>query len=273
MTDRIAMNWYAAERRELSKTHDQRVPRELRQELPFWHELTERRRDDIRKRVELVLTGEVRRSEMGPGDLAIYFGRYRMLEQSPPDSFFDEHLKYLNRIYRGPGQKELTRQCLKMHRMVWWDCLEFGEYPLVQITTRLFGNAHIGNYNLTNLQVAGQLAFDQTAYLTGWHLSTNEPSGSSLMPILERLLSEGVATMTVGDKPQGNRRLSALWEEPQPLGGIIIPVRQNFGVRMDFYGKGFHKVRDVILDHRRDKERGPLRIWINLEGWQIRPVY
>jgi hypothetical protein len=254
MQEQQAMNWYQAEMREHEKTLDCRAPRELRDPIPSWLELTEGRREEIRKRVELVLTGEVRRSEMGPGDLSIYFGRYRTLEQSPPDHFMER----------------LKEGSCEMHRVVWWDCLEFHDTPRASYSTRLFGNCHVGQLNLTNLQVAGQLAGDHTAFLNGWHLVlSNEPE---LMSDVERLFSNATATLTVGDRLKAQRHLIQLWREPQPI-EVDLPSRQNFSVYVEFFGRGFRSFCDKVIEMRRDPERDPFRLWICLEGWEIRSVW
>jgi hypothetical protein len=240
MTEQQAVSWYVAECRTGSL---------ITNLVPLWSELPEARREEIRRRVEDVLRGEVRRSEMSLGDLAVYFGRYRLLETAPPDKFSKDRAS---------------------RRMVLYDSLEFGGVVPARNSTRLFGNANIGDYNRTNLEVPGQLASDQSFYIAGWHVVASDDS--ELLPHLERMLVDGMATLWLGDRPQTMRKLVELWREPCPV-EQILPIRQTFNVVVDFFGRAFNEFCKRVDELRRDQEREPFRIWINLEGWQLREIY
>lgn len=135
--------------------------------------------------------------------------------------------------------------------------------PTIAASTRLFGNANIGNLGLTNLQVAGQLASDQTyvilamrcfLYFEGTNARVNYLYTSSQL----------FWTLTVGDKPAfqapcwyfptgggiwgatGNTGTTAIYNLGSPTQESImklakpipVPVRQNFSVTADFYTVG-----------------------------------
>lgn len=251
MTELQAMDWHFAEARANRKVMDSRAPKELREPEPTWFDLTETRRGEIRSRVRNVLHGEIPRSRMGPGDLAVYFGRYRMIEQSHPATF--------------PRHGE-CHHLTQIERHVWYDCLEIERNTCC--STRLFRNLHVGNANLTNLQIGGQMIDE--AYVNGWYLSVGEDDDT--LPMINRMFTNATVTLTIGDMPQAQRKLSDLWH-PCPL-GVLIPERQGYDVRVEFYGKVFNEVREY-LEHRqhRDPERDPFRLWIHLEGWWARRVW
>lgn len=103
--------------------------------------------------------------------------------------------------------------------------------------------------------------------MNGWYLSVGEDDDT--LPMIDRMFTNATVTLTIGDMPQAQRKLSDLWY-PCPL-GVRIPERQSFDVGVEFYGKVFNEVREY-LDHRqhRDHERDRFRLWIHLEGWRAR---
>lgn len=233
MQEQLAMNWYYADFR----------GKGIQEDPPSWLNLTEARRNEIKARVELVLTGEIRRSEMSPGDRAVYFGRYRFLEQQPPSRERD------------------------LQRTVWWDCLEFKR---INTSNILFGVGNVGNWELSNLPIGGMISsYDQAAYLCGWYLSIcNEPE---LAHDVEHLFSNAVASVIIGDLPVADRRLLDLYREPQPL-TITVPKRRSFGVRVEFFGMELKRFQERLRAMGRDQKHEPFRLWIHLEGWHGRSV-
>lgn len=74
--------------------------------------------------------------------------------------------------------------------------------PAIANSTRLFGNANVGNLALTNLQVAGQLASDQTYVILAlrcW-LYFN---GTNRRLLYLGMASQLYFTLNVGDKQSG----------------------------------------------------------------------
>ena len=72
--------------------------------------------------------------------------------------------------------------------------------PVIQAVTRLFGNANVGNVALTNLQVAGQLASDQTYIILSLR-SWNFFEGTDRRILYLGTASQLYWTLNVGDKP------------------------------------------------------------------------
>lgn len=132
--------------------------------------------------------------------------------------------------------------------------------PTIGSSTRLFGNANVGNLALTNLQVAGQLASDQTYVILAlrcW-LYFN---GTDRRVLYLGMASQLYFTLTVGDKPQfqcpswylpagggiygfdsgtsifnmGVPTQEAIMKLARP---ILVPVRQNFNVNCEFFTVG-----------------------------------
>jgi len=259
MTEQLAMRWYSANKRQNAKVLDARVPKELREREPEWMDLTETRRNEIRRRVRDVMNGEIPRSKLGPEDLEIHFGRYRALERNPPEGWPGEPSRC-----EGPGYNII--------RQAWWDCIEVrrdrGATRIPVSSTRLFGNANVGNLIATNLQVAGQFCYP--VHLHGWHARTAEREDD--LPFLERIFGRMIATMNVGDRPVTHRSVAELWQEPAAI-DVTVPDRQNFNVTIEFFDRTNDELTNFIADSRRDGDREPFRLWIQVEGWAARDIW
>ncbi len=141
--------------------------------------------------------------------------------------------------------------------------------PKLQPSTRLFGNANVGNLSLTNLQVAGQLASDQTYVamaLRNWMFF----DGPNKRENYQGCASQLHFTLTLGDKPQfvapawyfpsgggiygGGIGDDAVYNNGYPSQGgimklarpIIVPVRQNFNVNAEFFAVGSQNALDLL---------------------------
>jgi len=163
--------------------------------------------------------------------------------------------------------------------------------PQLQNSTRLFGNANVGNLALTNLQVAGQLASDQTyvalalrcwLYFDGQNARTN----------YQGVLSQLYFTLTLGDKPQfvapcwyfpaggglygldaatpvfnnGYPSQQAIMKLARP---IILPVRQNFNVNAEFFSTGSTVALSTLNSGATDDQKV---ILFMIDGLQTRDV-
>lgn len=163
--------------------------------------------------------------------------------------------------------------------------------PGLQNSTRLFGNANVGNLALTNLQVAGQLASDQTyvalalrAYLFF--------DGTNARANYQQVSSQLYFTLTLGDKPQfvapcwyypagggiyGNDATTAVFNNGYPSQSaimklarpIILPVRQNFNVNAEFFSVGTTVALDLLNSGATDDQKV---ILFMIDGLQTRDV-
>ena len=156
---------------------------------------------------------------------------------------------------------------------------------------RLFGNANVGQLSLTNLQVAGQLASDQTYVilaLRAWLYF----DGTNRRDLYLQTVSQLYFTLTLGDKPQF---VAPCWYHPAGGGiygsdaaagilnngypsqqsilklarPIIIPVRQNIAVNADFFAVGTTDVLDIINNAATDDQ---MVIMYMIDGLQTRDV-
>ena len=134
----------------------------------------------------------------------------------------------------------------------------------LQPSTKLFGNANVGNLAFTNLQTAGVLASDQT-YITMALRCFMHFVGTNSEALFQQVASQLTFTFTLGDKPQF---VSPAWY--LPAGGgifgpndttngwpsqdailklarpIVIPVRQNISVDAQFFALGSTNVLTTI---------------------------
>lgn len=132
--------------------------------------------------------------------------------------------------------------------------------PAIVNSTKLFGNANIGNLALTNLQTAGQLASDQTYVILALRCYLFFDGTNRRFNYLE-VTSQLFWTLTVGTKPMfqapcwyypsgggvwgfdatqsifnlGTPEQAAILKLARP---IIVPVRQNFAAQADFFAIG-----------------------------------
>lgn len=163
--------------------------------------------------------------------------------------------------------------------------------PAINARTGLFGNANIGNLSFTNLQVAGQLASDQTyvalalrawLYFDGTNARTN----------YQQVISQLYFTLVLGDKPQfvapcwyfpagggiyGMDATTAVYNNGYPSQSsimklarpIILPVRQNFQVTAEFFRVGATDALATLNAGAADDEKV---IIFMIDGLQTRDV-
>lgn len=125
-----------------------------------------------------------------------------------------------------------------------YDCIDLTADLLN--STRLFGNRNIGDAGRTNLQVAGQLTFDDTPLLiTSWWIMTADWPGS------DTFFARSWLTMVVGDRPETTTLGLELKRRRQAV-LVPVPPRQNFSVTFDFWK------RDEVPDRP---------VFVFIEGW------
>ncbi len=181
----------------------------------------------------------------------------------------------------------------RLHQPVWDTLIRTtGDptQPLVN-STKLFGNANIGNIAFTNLQVAGQLASDQTYVILAlrcWMFFDGANRRANYLNVASQLFW----TLIVGNKPMfqapcwyypagggvwgfdatdsifshGTPEQSSILKLARP---IIVPVRQNFAAQADFFAIGTTNALDMLNDGASDDVKN---IMYMLDGLQTRDV-
>jgi hypothetical protein len=181
----------------------------------------------------------------------------------------------------------------RRHQPFWDSLIRTTGVPAAPIppSSRLFGNANVGNLSLTNLQVAGQLASDQTyvilslrcwLFFEGLNARTN----------YQQVTSQLYFTLNLGDKPQFQ---APIWYTPSGGGlhgfdsttpifnlgmptqesilklarPIVVPVRQNFNVNMEFFGVG---TTDALTLLNAGDQTDQKVIMFMIDGLQTRDV-
>ena len=161
----------------------------------------------------------------------------------------------------------------------------------IQNQTKLFGNSNVGNLALTNLQVAGQLAADQTYVILAlrcWLFFDGTNRRSNYLGVSSQLYF----TLTVGDKPMfqapcwyhpagggvfGFDSTDSIFNNGEPTQEailklarpIIVPVRQNFNVSADFFAIGSTVALDLLNSGAADDQKV---IMYMIDGLQTRDV-
>jgi hypothetical protein len=208
--------------------------------------LDEKARLRVYKHVEDLMGGEVPRSKWTAADKVVAEGRFRVTpEERPPAAF----ARWVNG----------------------YDCIDPGDGHRVESNTRLFGNTHVGQYHLTNLQVAGCVSQGRTFVAKFWYVT---------MPVepawFTKCFEDAVVTLVVGDHPMAMKNVRDLAREPHRLDGCTIPIRQNMQCAVALYG-GLGELNDRIDQYREVRGRGERvtmpRMYVHLEGWEVSGEY
>jgi hypothetical protein len=183
----------------------------------------------------------------------------------------------------------------RRHQPIWDTLVRSTDSPATAInaSTLLFGNANVGNAAFTNLQVAGQLAADQTYVilaLRAWLYF----DGTNARTFYQQVTSQLYFTLTLGDKPQFN---APCWYHPAGGGifgfnataatsvynhgmptqdailklarPIVIPVRQNISVNAQFFPVGTTTILTLLNGAAADDQ---MVILYMIDGLQTRDV-
>jgi len=181
----------------------------------------------------------------------------------------------------------------RLHQPLWDTLLRSTGDPATPIvnSTKLFGNANIGNLALTNLQTAGQLASDQTYVILALRCFMFFDGTNRRTNYLE-VTAQLFWTLTVGTKPMfqapcwyypagggvwgfdstqsifshGTPEQAAILKLARP---IIVPVRQNFAAQADFFAIGTTSALDLLNSGAPDDVKN---ILFMLDGLQTRDV-
>jgi hypothetical protein len=181
----------------------------------------------------------------------------------------------------------------RLHQPLWDTLIRTTGDPTTPIvnSTKLFGNANIGNLALTNLQTAGQLASDQTYVVLALRCFMFF-DGPNRRDNYLNVTSQLFWTLTVGTKPMfqapcwyypagggvwgfdatasifshGTPEQAAILKLARP---IIVPVRQNFAAQADFFAIGTTSALNGLNTGAEDDIKN---ILFMLDGLQTRDV-
>lgn len=183
----------------------------------------------------------------------------------------------------------------RRHQPIWDSLIRTTGDPTsaVQTSTRLFVNTNLGNLGVTNMQVAGQLASDQTYVVLAMrcYLYFN---GTNARVNYIRVASQLYFTLTCGDKPQfsapawyypagggvwgdGAGTGTPIYANGEPAGNaimklarpIVLPVRQNFFASADFFAMGTTNALTILNAGATDDEKSVIFL---IDGLQTRDV-
>lgn len=181
----------------------------------------------------------------------------------------------------------------RLHQPLWDTLIRTTGDPTTPIvnSTKLFGNANIGNLALTNLQTAGQLASDQTYVILALRCFMFF-DGTNRRDNYLNVTSQLFWTLVVGTKPMfqapcwyypagggiwgfdatasifnnGTPEQAAILKLARP---IIVPVRQNFAAQADFFAIGTTSALNGLNTGTTDDVKN---IMFMLDGLQTRDV-
>lgn len=251
-----------------------------------WTRLPQPGKESIYDRVRSVLGGTIPPAELAAGDIAALVGDWNAAHRDPMTQYVSGRFARMDqRDAEGVlAEADRTRRTARLHAMrerrlaTFWDCIAWRPTAEVQRRgvarasgttpgrTTLFGNTHVGEAQYCNLQVSGQLATDQTFIFAGWWITTTVGHDA----LARKLLGACIATLWMGNQPQCQQRGLELAGRKQPL-LLVLPVRQIFGVILEFYGEAF-KNASKEMSERVEATGEEFCIWVNVEGLQTRDV-
>lgn len=136
-------------------------------------------------------------------------------------------------------------------------------------TVRLFGNANVGNLNLTNLQISSGLPSGQVFLIGGWHVRTNLPDEDTLSDAWKAMSSQVHATLVVGSRIS----LHGTFDEMRAgirCWPVLVPSRETINVNVDRFDDRYYETLLEVV-RRRNLESPGFRFWVHLDGIVIRP--
>jgi len=162
----------------------------------------------------------------------------------------------------------------------YWDAFGLG---LGSNSTRIFGNANVGNLALTNLQVSGQFGHsDEVVFLQRWYARHNLREGA---PLFEALAETIIITFVVGNRVTWSQPLADLLRrrprEDQPFHArdpwyVELPERQHIYVNVDRFTMNdsvdawneLMEMHGLAINQRFDAwpPQGQPLIWIQFDG-------
>lgn len=183
----------------------------------------------------------------------------------------------------------------RLHQPFWDSLIRTTGVPAAALgaSTRLFGNANVGNLALTNLQTAGVLASDQTYVILSLRCYLYF-DGTNARANYQNVSSQCTFTLNLGTKPQFQ---APVWYAPAGGGiysggaaagaptfnngfpsqdailklarPIVVPVRQNFNVNMEFFTVGATNALTLLNGGAGDDQK---IVIFMLDGLQTRDV-
>ena len=174
----------------------------------------------------------------------------------------------------------------RRHQPFWDSLIRTTGAPATAVTatSKLFGNANVGQLSLTNLQVAGQLASDQTYVVLALRCYLYF-DGTNRRDLIQQTSSQLFFTFNLGDKPHPagggvwgqagdgssifNNGLPSQESILRLARPIVIPVRQNISVDAQFFAVGTTNVLDLINGAAGDDQQV---IQYLIDGLQTRDV-
>jgi len=220
---------------------------------PPWHLLSDEARDAARARTALVLAGEVRWSEAGPGDRAIWNGG-----RSRARSAFIRAKAAL-----APLIAERTKPDSKGRPKDFCDLVHWNLYDTLEVgkgkggyDQRVFGNANIGNARLTNLMCAGFMPASLDFFVSDLYITVH------VMEPVDReravsFLHRATASLIVHEKRMTpEMRLSELLDRV-PVDCMLMS-HTSFDVRVNVY--------------QRSEPEGNFEVVFHLDGAMVRSL-
>lgn len=178
-------------------------------------------------------------------------------------------------------RKEEDQLFSRLRSQNYYDCVNILDPSDMPSSVQIFGNRNIGNEQLTNLHVPGQLGNHEGSFvIQRWYARTNIPD---VAPILRIWGHSTQVTFIMGSMPQWLLSVAELLDrrprtdEARPVRladgdpwPIILPTRQYIRAQINNYGSSLEELRGWLRKRPPFQEPGinPY-LWIHFEGLVI----
>ena len=137
--------------------------------------------------------------------------------------------------------------------MIFYDSLEV--YTFMTQRTRLFGNTNVGYHDKCNLEIGGQLAYDEAFHLQTVRILPTFQNEKQCQQVLQG----GILNFYIGDMPVFNTMLFGHTAVPLRV-PYVIPVRQHISADVTLVREEFEKMPTQQRE----------RLYVCLYGWRVR---
>jgi len=148
-----------------------------------------------------------------------------------------------------------------------WDCFSPGDLA-TDNPLDMFGGKHIGQLELTNMQISNMFPTHTYFHVQKWYARTNVVMRDALSEDVWHAWRQAtVATLYIGQRPMTMRPLPEL--DGELAINHVVPAAERFSVRIWTNQSALRALLDLVPPPGRPEPAPRALIWVHLEGQQV----